>query len=280
MIRVKITTNWCDDLEIREEFNKCTKNNDYRWNDLYLIPPSEGDTYDYVVVINFTPQNIRLKDAIIFDAETYPSRSQWAYLYTDKSKFFKHFSTEQYYTLDKWYVNRTYQELLITPQKTKIMSGIISGNNFLEGHQDRLNFCFYYLDNLPYYDHYSRDELNLRSYKGALDDKADGLMSYRYTFNAENYKENNYITEKLLDSILCETLTFYDGAPNVSQHIDPRCFITIDLKKPGEALEIIKTAIKNNEWEKRIEFIRAEKKRLMNERNILNIIDKIIKKEI
>ena len=32
--------------------------------------------------------------------------------------------------------------------------------------------------------------------------------------------------------------------------------------------------------EKRIEYIREEKKRLMNERNVLNIIDKIIKKEI
>lgn len=280
MIRVKLTTNWCEDEQIREEFNKCTKENDYKWNNLYLIPPTDGDNYDYVVVINFPTKHIRLKNAIIFDAETLPSRRQWAYLYDDKSKFFKHFSTEEYYTLDKWYIERTYKELLNSPEKTKVMSGIISGNNFLEGHQDRLNFCFYYLDNLVYYDHYSRNELNLKTYKGSLEDKADGLMDYKYTFNAENYKENNYITEKLLDGILCETLTFYDGAPNVAEHIDPRCFIPIDLKKPGEALEIIKESIENNEWEKRIEFIREEKKRLMNERNILNIIDKIIKKEL
>lgn len=279
MIRIKLTTNWCDDNQIREEFNKCTKENDYKWNDLYLIPGDEED-YDYVVVVNFPTKSIRLKDAIILDAETLPSRRQWSNLYTDKGRFFKHFSTEEYFTLDKWYIERTYKQLLESPTKTKVMSGIVSANNSLEGHQDRLNFCFYFLDNLSYYDHYSRHPLNMKSYKGALDDKADGLMDYKYTFNAENYRENNYITEKLLDGILCETLTFYDGAPNVAEHIDPRCFIQIDLKKPGEALEIIKTSIENNEWEKRIEFIREEKKRLMNDRNVLNIIDKIIKKEI
>jgi len=279
VVRVKLTTNWCEDDQLREEFNKCTKEQDYKWNDLYLIPADEK-TYDYIVVINFPRYQIDTKKAIILDAETLPSRRQWAHLYEDKSNYFKHFSTEEHHTLDKWYIERTYKELLESPEKTKVMSGIISGNNFLEGHKDRLNFCFYFLDNLPYYEHYSRNQLNLKTYKGALEDKADGLMDYKYTFNAENYREDNYITEKLLDGILCETLTFYDGAPNAAEHIDPRCFIPIDLKKPGEALEIIKNAIDNDEWGKRIEFIREEKKRLMNERNVLNIIDKIIKKEI
>ena len=279
MIKVKLTANWCDDVQIREEFNKCTKENDYKWNDLYFIPDDEKD-YDYIVVINFPQYEIDNDKAIILDGETLPSRSEWSSHHGDGSQYFKHFSTEKYHTLDKWYIERTYEELLDSPDKTKVISGIISANTSLEGHKDRLNFCFYFLDNLPYYDHYSRHPLNLKNYKGALEDKADGLMDYKYTFNAENYREDNYITEKLLDGILCETLTFYDGAPNAAEHIDSRCFIPIDLKKPGEALEVIKNAIENDEWGKRIEFIRAEKKRLMNERNVLNIIDKIIKKEI
>ncbi len=279
MIRIKLTTNWCSDEQIREEFNKCTKENDYKWNDLYLIPDNEKD-YDYIVVVNFTQKQIDYRKAIILDAETLPSRRHWSNIYKDKSKFFKHFNTEDHHTLDKWYVERTYKQLLESPDKTKVMSGIVGANNSLEGHKDRLNFCFYYLDNLPDYDHYAREELNLKTYKGSLVDKADGLMDYKYTFNAENYIEDNYITEKLLDGILCETLTFYDGAPNTEEHIDPRCFIRVDLKKPAEAIEIIKNAIANDEWGKRIEFIRAEKNRLMNERNVLNIIDMIIKKEI
>jgi hypothetical protein len=278
-MRIKVTTNWCDDRQIREAFNRCTKKGDYRWNDLYLIPDEEKD-YEYIVVVNYPRYTIDTKKAIILDAEAYPSRRRWAHLYCDKTQFFKHFSTEEYYTIDKWYIERNYEELLKSPAKTKMMSGIISSNYILSGHIDRLNFCLRYLDKLSFYDHYSRNSLSMRTYRGSLKDKADGLLDYKYTFNAENYRENNYITEKLLDGILCETLTFYDGAPNADELLDPRCFIKVDLKKPAEAFEIVTTSIENDEWEKRIGVIREEKKRLMNDRNVLNIIDKIIKRKI
>ena len=64
-------------------------------------------------------------------------------------------------------------------------------------------------------DIYGRCEsLNLKKYKGELPNinKVDGLYPYKYSIAIESSLEKNYITEKLHDCILSETLCFYSGS--------------------------------------------------------------------
>jgi hypothetical protein len=61
---------------------------------------------------------------------------------------------------------------------------------------------------------------------------------------------------------MCECLCFYYGCPNVEEYLDDRCFIRININDPKETIKIITNAINNNEWERRIEYIREEKKRI------------------
>ncbi len=91
-------------------------------------------------------------------------------------------------------------------------------------------------------------------------------------FNAENSNEYNYFSEKIIDALLCECLVFYAGCLNLEDYIDKDAFIRLDLNNPEQSLEIVKTSIENHEWEKRIDLIRQEKKKVLEELNILNIV--------
>jgi hypothetical protein len=69
-------------------------------------------------------------------------------------------------------------------------------------------------------------ELKFRNYKGELPriSKEQALEKYQYNLICENNEISNYITEKLYDGILCETYTFYKGAPNVHSFFHPHSF--------------------------------------------------------
>ncbi len=58
-----------------------------------------------------------------------------------------------------------------------------------------------------------------RGYK-AFDNKADGLLPYRYSVVIENTQGHGYYTEKLIDAALCRTVPIYWGAPDIADHFD------------------------------------------------------------
>jgi hypothetical protein len=109
--------------------------------------------------------------------------------------------------------------------------------------------------------------------------KDEGIMPYKYYFMPENNSEYNYITEKLWEPILCETLCFYWGCPNVSEYIDPRAYIQLDLDDFPNSFNTIKTAILNNEWERRVDIIRREKQKVLGYYGVFPTLERIIKHE-
>jgi hypothetical protein len=171
----------------------------------------------------------------------------------------------------EWHLNMTRKDLLtqkIVKSKNNVISAFISGKMFSPGHFARVHFVLFaqqYLD-WDVYGNYNSKRFLWNNYLGAPEYKNEALLPYKYSFACENHFTDYYVTEKLIDCILAETLCFYDGAPNVDKLIDPRAFIKIDIRTPVNALTIIKTCIENNEYESRIEFIKAAK---------INIINKI-----
>jgi hypothetical protein len=278
-MKIKFHANWCSDHEIREHFNRCTVNGDYVWKDLYI----SLNEYDYLVVLNHALGYLHYPQrTICFFSEPATTREHFkSFGWNPGSDYFCVYDTNKYHNVDKWYLTANYKELEKTPEKTKVLSGIVSGLRGMPGHEDRFKFLSQ-LDTLPYYEHFGRgDNLKfLKSYKGQLGSKEQGLLSYKYTFNCENYYEPGYFTEKLLDAIMCEALCFYSGCPNVDKFIDSNAFIRLDLTNQEKALQTVVGAINNNEWEKRIEIIRKEKQKLLNDMNPLNIVWKIVNRQI
>lgn len=74
----------------------------------------------------------------------------------------------------------------------------------------------------------TKAELDLSRYGYAyqpLDNKADGHALYMFSVVIENCREPGYFSEKLIDSLLCESIPIYWGAPDVAHFFDPRGMI-------------------------------------------------------
>ena len=68
-------------------------------------------------------------------------------------------------------------------------------------------------------------------YKGWIKDKIEGLKDYEYSIAIENSCEDYYVSEKLFDCFLNNTVPIYYGCKNVADFYDSRSFETFDLKK-------------------------------------------------
>ena len=96
----------------------------------------------------------------------------------------------------------------------------------------------------------------------------------------ENNFEKNFITEKIWEPLLTETLCFYDGCPNITDHIDSRAFVQLDMNNFMKSYNIIKTAIKEDWWSQRIDIIRKEKERVLNHYMFFPTVERVIQKEM
>lgn len=65
-----------------------------------------------------------------------------------------------------------------------------------------------------------------RCYRGKVGDKLTVLAKFKYSLCFENAREiPGYITEKIFDSLIAGCVPVYWGAPNISDHIPPNCYI-------------------------------------------------------
>lgn len=97
--------------------------------------------------------------------------------------------------------------------KTAMTSLIASKKRDLEGHKLRHQIADWVLANKV------DVELLGSAYK-SFGPKEDGLAPYRFSVVIENSSEQGYISEKLLDSLLCKTIPIYWGAPDIGKHFD------------------------------------------------------------
>jgi len=148
-----------------------------------------------------------------------------------------------------WHVERSYDDLKknILPEKERNLSIVTSSKQIFRGHKARMGF----LKSIA-----GRIDVDVFGYGiRPLLDKWDGLAPYRYSIVIENFSSAHYWTEKLADCYLSWTLPFYYGCKNLSQYFPSESFVSIDIKKPDEALSIIEDTINENMWKKRLDAI-------------------------
>lgn len=110
-----------------------------------------------------------------------------------------------------------------------------------------------------------------------MDDKAEALDAYRYHVAIENYLGEHHWTEKLADAFLGLTLPFYYGCPNATEYFPAESFIPIDIDDIDRSYEIISRAIRDNEWQKRLEYILEARRRVLEEYNLFAVLSREIK---
>jgi hypothetical protein len=103
-------------------------------------------------------------------------------------------------------------------------------------------------------------------------DKSEALDGFRYHVAVENHIGPHHWTEKLADAYLGMTLPFYAGCPNAADYFPADSFIPIDMREPAAAVEIIRRAIADNAYEKRLPAIREARRRVLYEYNLFAVL--------
>ena len=105
-----------------------------------------------------------------------------------------------------------------------------------------------------------------------VEHKAEGTDGYRYQIAIENHVAPHHWTEKLSDAYLGYCLPFYFGCPNVSEYFPPESFIELNINDVEVSVDIIRQAIANNEYEKRLDAIIEARRRVIEDHNIHTIL--------
>ena len=281
-IRIKMMSAWIESEKLCKEWNiMCERN--YRWKNIEIT--SENHNIDYYVIINKPRKdNIYIPEkTILFQMEPWvrDNNKNWGvktwceWSEPDESKFLYVGTHKKSLNNVQWWVTLP----LIFPKiRSNRVVSILSYKGWDIGHQLRINIS----KKSKYIDVFGRDNYHkLNNYLGKLkDDKKESeYVKYKYCLVVENNYEYNYASEKIWDGILCECLCFYWGCPNLSDHIDPNCYVRLDENDIDKSLQIIHNTIKNNLWEQKIEIIKKEKLKIIEELGFFPRINKIINKD-
>jgi hypothetical protein len=285
--KIKLLCNFCSSLDLTLLWNKMTKGN-FRFNKIQAS--LNNDDIDYYIIIN-SPLPIDKYDpkkTIVFRMEPDMDNNtndsvKWDNWYLNKGlkkEDFMYFcDLNRYRNNTEWHLGSNYNQLIFKKiEKTKLLSSVVSSLYQMEGHKYRIDLLKYIESKDIKIDIYGRENLfSFKNYKGSLPshNKDNGILPYKYTFISENYDRKNYVTEKLTDAILGETLCFYWGCSNVTDFYDERSFILLPNNKE-KACNLIEKSILENEYEKRINYIRKEKEKILNYYNFFPRIQNLI----
>jgi hypothetical protein len=222
-----------------------------------------ANDYDFVVVFNRTNEPVN-PDAKIITVIQEPSWSP-AHSYPDFLMYSDYIIVHDHQLFEKARLVRLGGKVIESPsymfyhdhvphaffetatnfKKEKKLSMVVSHLNSPEGNYNkRTGLLNKILTSDLDIDIYGRRlEIEDRRYKGFLEYKFTGLLPYEYSIAIENSNERNYVTEKFVDCVLCNTIPIYNGAPNINDIYDERYFRTIDLDSPF-IIEDIKNIIK------------------------------------
>lgn len=287
MHKVKILGNYYKG-DLHDYFERMSQG-EGRWNDIQLVEQGE----DTLVMINWV-RGLTPKDAVIFQMEPSSSIAKFPGIFRNiagnRDKIGFGHDTKTYRNTIEWHISPNYSQLRneeVDLTKTKEMSSIMSSVRTLDGHKMRLGLLCYLCDNMEL-DSWGKghsatwihpESPSAGREMGSLPfrEKDRALFPYKYTYAAENTYENNYFTEKLVDAILSECLCFYWGCPNLHEFIDSRAYIPITVRDHEHSLNVIKCAIANNEWEKRLPYIKAAKQKILDELQLFPTLESILK---
>ena len=290
--RIQLLGSWASKPEVFESVRRQSEDGHGRWQNLQFC--SEERDIDFYVAIN-SPRlhggemqrhdpprtliwNVEHKDAVW--------RKRYGYdEFYGSSEYLKTIRLEDRLNWGQFHIAASYSDLIGTHfTKDLDFSAIISSQVDLPMHRRRVEFLkFLETKDLSFSNnglhHYARrNDQGFKYYKGPLPDsgKDDGLRRYRYHLAVEANAEDNYVTEKLFDAVLYECLVFYCGSPNVLDWIDPRAVVVIDLNDFESAFQKIKKTIESGEYERRLQFIRREKVKILNRYNVFPAVKEIL----
>jgi GR25 family glycosyltransferase involved in LPS biosynthesis len=283
--RVKMLCNWCSSEQLCKE-----------WSNMYdsksnFVMTSEDTNIDYYVIINSTQEHFVPEKTIVFQMEPWVhGHSNWGVKMWGKwanpnpSQFLAvRGRNSNCHNNVLWQLEQSYQQLLdlTYSPKLNIISTICSSKFYDEGHIARVNLLRYIeTKNTTLVDIYNQDNFfQFTNYKGPCTpyvDKSKGILPYKYYFMVENNYEPHFITEKLWEPILCESLCFYYGCPNVTDYIDARAFVQLPIDDFEACYQLMLKAVEEDWWTQRLPYIQESKQKILKELSFSSVVHKLL----
>lgn len=174
-----------------------------------------------------------------------------------------------------WYLGKSYEECLVgsVSDKEKVIS-VISSSKMMRHtkHAARYGLAETLSAAIPEMEWFGH---GVRPFAK----KYEVLEPYKYHVTIENHIGEHHWSEKLADAFLAECLPFYAGDPVVDEIFPKESFIPIPIDDPSAAVEIVKSAIANGEYEKRRGAILEAKRLILEKYNFWAQIIELIESE-
>jgi hypothetical protein len=258
-------------------------------NCLFTFDPLDNE-YDWLVVIDditkVIPNRTEIlncpKENTIF-VTTEPSSitkygkgfvNQFNFLITNQPKEdLPHPNAIRSQTGNVWFYGRSLDEILNISElsKTKKISTVCS--NKQQGHtihKLRYDFTKILEEEIPELDRFGKGY-------NWIDIKADAIDDYEFHVAIENHYAPNVWTEKLADTFLGYAVPIYYGCPNVYDYFPEDSIILIDIYDVESSIKKIKKIISTpGEYERRLPAVKEARRRVIEEYNLLEMINKIV----
>ncbi|WP_321504096.1 glycosyltransferase family 10 domain-containing protein [uncultured Methanoregula sp.] len=267
--------------DLKNPFLRQTPNNSGIWGNYQFFVNTPVKECDYWVVFddleNSTESCRCPRDNTIFITGESPSFTHYDQRFLDQfahiissHKDIKHKNLYNYIQGHPWFVNKSYDELvsLTMVPKTKEISLITSNKTFSDGHKKRYEFA------LDMKEHFG-DRLDLFG-NGIVpfQDKWDVLAPYKYSIIIENFRCDDWITEKLFDCYLAHSFPFYFGSTNTSKYYNEQSYAEIDIYDSEGSIKKIESILNETDhYQKHLPSVLQAKEQTLNRYNLFpNII--------
>ena len=163
-----------------------------------------------------------------------------------------------------WYTGRSFAEERgrAVPEKTKGVSAVCSSKKMGHTeHRSRFRMMKIMRGRIPGFDWFGKGVRPIKS-------KCDALDAYKYHVAFENHIGPGHWTEKIADALVAGCLPFYAGDPAIAEALPKDAFIPIPPGDPDRAVEIVRRAMADGEWERRRTAIAEARNRLFSRYNL------------
>lgn len=266
LIRVRLDGS--TSLDLAAAYRHCSPAGDGRWKGMQVVASYDPE-FDYSIIIDQPLSRYWVKppsQSLAFEVECPSTRNRLNIAHLANPPRVQHRQAASG-NLPNPMLMIPYNEIRKPVEgKNRVCSTITSDLNFLPGHALRHQLTPGLLK-LPWFRGFGRGFP-----AGKFTRKDEPLLPFKYHIAIENQSAPGYYTEKIVDSILAECLTFYWGCPDLEKYLPADAFIRIPAEDPAAAIAIIEDAVSGGEWRRRLPAIREAKRILLEERNPLNQI--------
>lgn len=245
-----------------------TPNSSMKWKE-FTFTEENIDECDYLVILDYPKEDISInvnKNNIINLCLEPPNEISLYRQYANKKVTinFNQFDTKNNNIFSHgalpWHLNKEYDYLTNLKSKDLIkenkIAWITSNQRGTKGHKDRMNF----LDKI--------NELDFVNCFGRginpIEDKFEVLKKYKYAIAYENFKNDYYWTEKIIDCFLSYSMPLYFGCEAIENFFPKNSFIQIDPKDKHINL-FLKEIVDSNKWEQNLDEICKARELILNQ---------------